>query len=225
MNNTTRLALITFTTAIAYSPALADLTAAETRLLAVELGATPDALTAAGFSLSTTQQALTRLAEQEQTAAALRQQRAQVATLQTTLMVLNASARAAPDEVELQRIESEISTARADIATAVALAETARSQLVTTLVGSSVNLAHAEQVFSPCLLPAAYRAAELTDAQMSELRSALAAERHAQVRGQSPSTPVQQTLAGFRSIPAVSIALGSQAAHLDAVQQLFAITE
>lgn len=221
MNSTVRLAFATFTAAMAYSPALADLTPTETRLLAIELGATPESLTAAGFSLSTTQQALTRLSAQEQTATALRQHHQQVHSLQATLGILNASARAASDDSELQQIESQISTIRADIDTALALAEAARSQLVTNLVGSSVNLAHAERVFSPCLLPAAYRAAELTDAQISELRAALAAERHAQARGETPAQPVQQVLANYRSMPAIAQALGHQAGNLDAVRQLF----
>jgi hypothetical protein len=66
-----------------------------------------------------------------------------------------------------------------------------------------------------------YRVADLTDDQQAELRSALAAERHAQARGETPAQPVQQVLASYRSMPAIAQALGHQAGNLDAVRQLF----
>lgn len=225
MSGIIRLAFTTLVVATICSPALAGLTPAETRLLAIELGATPEALTAVGFSLSAAQQALTRLAGEEEAATALRQHHQQVTGLQANLKTLHASARAAADTIELQQIESQISTARIDLGTAIAQAEAARSHLVSALVGSAADLTLSERVFAPCSLPAAYRTAELTNAQAAELRSALAAERHAQVRSQSPSNQVQQTLTAFRLIPAVSLALGSQVSHLEEVRQLFLITE
>lgn len=144
---------LTCVPAITCSLTHADLTPSETRQFAIELGATPDTLTAAGFTLSTTQQALDRLAAQEQAAAAMRQQRTLVASLQSQIKSLNAQAGAATEMTDLQRIESESTAARADLATAVGLAESARSQLIAALVGPAVVLELAERVFSPPPLP------------------------------------------------------------------------
>lgn len=209
--------------AIASGSAVADLDATQTRLLALELGATPDAFTALGFSLSSTQQALTRLSQQEQGAFSLRSVNGEARSLHATLSSLNSAARAASEPSELQQINSQISQAESELAVADAQAETARGQLIAALVGSSADLALAQRVFGGGSLPAAYRVVELTDAQTAELRDALSAERYAQVRGLTPSSQTQQTLASFRNIPAISLALGSQTAHLDAVQQLFLI--
>lgn len=211
--------------AIASGSVVADLDAAQTRLLALELGATPDAVTALGFSLSSTQEALTRLAEQDQVESVLRSSSAQARSIRATLSNLNSAARSASDSSELQQINLQISQAESELAVAVAQAETARGQLIAALIGSSANLALADRVFRGTSLPPAYRVIDLTDAQAAELRAALSAERHAQVRGLTPNSQTQQTLVSFRSIPAISLALGSQAAHLDAVQQLFLILD
>lgn len=211
--------------AIASGSAVADLDAAQTRLLALELGATPDALTALGYSLNSTQQALARLSQQEQAESSLRSVHDQARSLRATLSSLNSAARVASDASELQQINSQINQAESELAVAIALSETFRGQLIAALVDSSANLALAERVFENGSLPAAYRVVELTDIQTSELRAALSAERYAQVRGVTPSSQTQQTLASFRNIPAISLAIGSQAAHLDAVQQLFLVLD
>jgi len=211
--------------ALATGSAAADLDASQTRLLAMELGATPDALTAIGFSLSSTQQALERLSQEDQTESALRSASAQTRSLRTTLSGLNSAARAATDTSELQQINSQISQAESELAVAMALSESARRQLIAALVGSTANLALAERVFAGGPLPAAYRVVELTDSEVTELRAALSAERHAQVRGLAPNSQTQQTLSSFRNVPAISFALGAQTAHFGAVQQLFLIVD
>jgi DNA repair exonuclease SbcCD ATPase subunit len=216
---------LTCVPAITCGLAHADLNPSETRMLAIELGATPESLTALGFSLSTTQDALSRLAAQDQTASAMRQHQQQMVTLSATLASLNSQARAATDAAELQQLTAQINQTTSEVAAASAQAQTARAQLVAALIGSVADAVVAERVLRAGPVPAVYRVADLTDDQQAELRSALAAERHAQARGETPAQPVQQVLANYRSMPAIAQALGHQAGNLDAVRQLFMLMD
>lgn len=211
--------------AIICSFARADLNPSETRIIAIELGATPEALSSLGFTFSTAQEALARLAEQESTVAALRQRQQEVVSLRSTLASLNREARAASEPVELDQINAQIVQKSAEVDAALGQMQVARAQLITAIVGPATDGVLAHRVFEAGPLPAAYRVAELNASQRSELQSALAAERRALARGESVPQSVQQTLVGFRSLPAVSMALGYQSGSLLELQHLFMLMD
>lgn len=205
----------------------AEPTADSVRTLSLELGLAPAPLAALGMSAESTQSALERLRSADDEIASLRSAQSQLASTLQSIESKQRMIRASADSSDVQQLQNEIDSLRAQAGGLSATVESLRTALIAEFLPDPLEGPAALRFCLPGegmdQLPVEYRALDLAPDAAKELAAALASVRRASARGDTPDPAAAQLVAQYENRAEVALARGRMEANLPTIQQLFFI--
>lgn len=187
---TQRFAITLCTVGIIFQ-ASADLITAETQLLCMELGMTPEAVCSAGLTQTQAAGSMGFLIENDSLVTTLRSAQSTLRAKREQLSNLKAQTRSAESPLDLLHLESEIEEARSEILSISTQVASIKTQIRAAFFGPTVSPSLVEQLCAPnaisASLPTPYRLADLDADEARELARVLQAiSTGAMLRTESP---------------------------------------